>query len=169
MVVKHEAEALLTWHTPVEINNGSYQVERSTDNGATFKAIGTLNTVSNDADLQPYDFTDASPADGVNHYRIRHTGIDGAVDYSDIRSVIFDNLKGIQIFPNPAKDRIQVYIPGNDKAVTLQLIGASGNQIKTYRTAGQNIQLNLPVLSHGIYYLNVISNASASKHKIVIE
>ena len=129
VVVKHDTEALLTWHTPVEINNGTYQVERSTDNGVSFKAIGTLNTVSDDAELQPYNFTDASPADGLNLYRINHVSSNGSIDYSDVRSVIFDNLKGVEIFPNPAKDKIKVYIPGNDKTVTLQLISSLGNQI----------------------------------------
>ena len=51
VVVKRNTEALLSWHTPVEINNGTYQVERSTDNGVSFKAIGTLNTVSDNARL----------------------------------------------------------------------------------------------------------------------
>ena len=120
-------------------------------------------------DLQPYNFTDASPADGMNQYRINHVSSNGLVDYSDIRSVIFDNLKGVQIFPNPAKDRIKVYIPGNDKTVTLQLVSSLGNQIKSFRMAGQTMELNLPVLSHGVYYLNIVRNGSTSKHKIVIE
>ncbi len=167
--VKHETESLLTWHTPVEMNNGTYQVERSTDNGASFKAIGILNTVSDNAELQPYNFTDASPAGGINLYRISHTGINGAIDYSEVRSVIFDNLKGVTIYPNPAKDRIKVYIPGNDKTATLQLVNSLGGQVKTYRVTGQNIDLNLPVLSHGVYYLNIIANGKTSKHKIVIE
>ena len=101
--VKHETESLLTWHTPVEINNGTYQVERSTDNGASFKAIGILNTVSDNAELQPYNFTDASPAAGINLYRISHTGINGAIDYSEVRSVIFDNLKGVTDISKPRK------------------------------------------------------------------
>ena len=53
VVVKRDAQALLTWHTPVEVNNGSYQVERSTDNGASFKAIGSINTVNDRCGITP--------------------------------------------------------------------------------------------------------------------
>ncbi len=169
VAVKHNTEALLTWHTPVENNNGFYQVERSTNNGANFKAIGSLTSVDDKEEIQSYDFTDASPGDGLNLYRIKHVSINGAVDYSGARSVIFDNLKGVKVFPNPAKDRIMVCIPGNDKPVTLRLINASGNQVKTYRMTGQNIELNLPVLSHGIYYLDIRRNTGKSRHTIVIE
>ncbi|MEO8764657.1 MAG: M36 family metallopeptidase [Ginsengibacter sp.] len=169
VVVKRDAQALLSWHTPAEINDGTFQVERSTDNGTSFKAIAILNTVNENADLHPYNFTDAGPSDGLNLYRISHTGSNGAVSYSDVRSVLFDNLKGIRVFPNPAKDKIKVYIPGNDKPVTLRLMNVIGNQVKTYRMAGQNIELNLPVLSPGTYYLDIRRNSSTSRHTIVIE
>jgi hypothetical protein len=169
VVVKdNETKALLNWHYPGEMN-GTYQVERSTDNGASFKTIGTVSTLGDDATLQSYSFADASPADGLNVYRIHHINSNGTVDYSDARSVIFDRSKAIQIYPNPARDRIRVGIPGNNKAVILQLTDGAGNQIKSYKAFGQSIDLNLPALASGTYYLNVIKTDGTSKHKIVIE
>ena len=145
-----------------------YQVERSTDNGVTFKSIGNLNTKGDKAALQSYNFPDASPSEGLNLYRIRHTGTSGAVDYSAAKAVIFD--KAIQVYPNPAKDKLNISIPGNNnKTATLQLTDALGNQIKTYRASGEKIELKLPVLSAGAYYLNVIRTDGTSKHKIIIQ
>jgi hypothetical protein len=166
-IKRNEKEALLTWQQPGELS-GKYQVERSTDNGVTFKSIGSLNTKGNNAISQSYNFSDASPVEGINLYRIRHTGTSGAVDYSEARAVVFD--KAIQVYPNPAKDKLNISIPGNNnKTVTLQLTDNKGNQIKSYKATGANIQLNLPALAAGTYYLNVIKTDGTSVHKIVIQ
>lgn len=165
---RNETEALLTWQQPGELN-GTYLVERSTDNGKTFKSIGNLNTTGDNAMLQSYDFSDASPAEGINMYRIHHTSSNGTVDYSDVKAVMFEGLKAVQIYPNPAKDKISVYIPGNNKTVTVQLTDALGNQIKTYKASGEKADLNLPPLSSGSYYLNVIKADGTSKHKVIIQ
>jgi len=117
--------------------------------------------------LYTIHFSDISPADGINLYRINHTSIGGTVDYSNAKAVVFN--KSIQIFPNPAKDKLSVSIPGNNKPVTLQLTDSKGTQIKTYKAAGANIRLNLPVLAAGTYYLNVIKTDGTSSHKIVIQ
>jgi hypothetical protein len=126
-----------------------------------------LRTTGDNTDLQSYDFSDVSPAEGVNFYRIQHTGSSGAVDYSQAKAVMFG--KQIKIYPNPAKDKLTVSIPGNDKIVTLQLTDALGNQIKSYKASGQKVELKLPPLSSGAYYINVIRTDGTSKHKIVIE
>ncbi len=166
---RNNTEALLNWHTPGELS-GSYKVERSVDKGTTFKEIGTVNTTGSDADLQSYNFTDASPAEGVNMYRIHHISSNGTIDYTDVKALTFDNAKGVRVFPNPAKDKIQVSIPGNSKAVTLQLTDGLGKVIKIYKATGQSVELSLPALSSGVYYLNVIkTDGTTSKHKVVIE
>jgi len=169
VVVKHnETEAWLTWHKPGELN-GAYLVERSTDNGVTFRTIGTVKTTNNNPDVQSYNFADASPGEGLNLYRIHHISRIGAVDYSEIKALAFDNLKAVEIYPNPAKNRINIYIPDNDKTVTIQLTNGLGKQIKSYQGSSKNIELSLPALSAGVYYLNIIKGNGTSKHKLVIE
>ncbi|HEX5154629.1 MAG TPA: M36 family metallopeptidase [Parafilimonas sp.] len=165
-IKRNESEALLTWQQPGELNGG-YQVERSTDNGISFTSIGTIRTRGENTVLQSYDFSDAAPAQGINLYRIQHTGSSGAVDYSEAKAVIFD--KAIGIYPNPAKDKLNISIPGNNKTITLQLTDNRGSRIKSYKATGENIQLNLPALASGTYYINIIKTDGTSRHKIVIE
>ncbi len=168
-VNRNNTSAQLNWHTPGELN-GRYKVERSVDKGVTFKEIGTLNTTGENVDVQSYNFADASPSEGVNLYRIHHISNNGVVDYTEIKALTFDNKSVIQVSPNPAKDRLRVTIPGNMKAATLQLTDGSGKVIKSYKESGQIIQLSLPALSAGVYYLNVIkADGTTSKHKVVIE
>jgi len=168
-VKRNDAEALLTWQKSGELI-GSYKVERSDDKGLTFKEIGTVNTKGNKVGTQSYNFVDASPAEGTNLYRIHHVSGNKTVDYTEVKALTFNNARGIQISPNPARDRIQVYIPGNSKNATLQLTDGLGKNIKTYKASGQSIQLNLPALSAGVYYLNVTkSDGTISRHKVVIE
>jgi hypothetical protein len=170
IAVNHNnTEALLNWHTPGDLD-GSFKVERSVDKGVTFKEIGNVNTTANNADEQSYNFTDASPAEGINLYRIHHVAGNGRIDYTDVKALNFNNPKAIQVSPNPAKNRIKVYISGNFKNVTIQLTDGTGKEIKTYKAAGQNIELSLPALSSGVYYLTVIkADGTSSKHKVMIE
>ena len=168
-VNRDNSEAQLNWYTPGELN-GAYKVEKSVDKGVTFKEIGTVNTMGGDEATRSYNFTDVSPAAGVNLYRIHHIGSNGTVDYTDIKALTFDNAKAVLVTPNPAKDRLRVTIPGNTKAVILQLTDGSGKVIKSYKESGQIIQLSLPALSAGVYYLNVIkADGTTSRHKVVIE
>jgi hypothetical protein len=62
-----------------------------------------------------------------------------------------------------------VSIPGNDKTITLQLTDNKGNQVKSYKATGEKIQLNLPAMASGTYYLKVVKTDGSSTHKIVIE
>jgi extracellular elastinolytic metalloproteinase len=168
-VNRNNTDALLNWHTPGELN-GTYKIERSVDKGVTFKEIGTVNTLGEKANRQSYNFTDASPAEGVNLYRIHHISSNGVVDYTDIKLLTFNNTKAVQVSPNPAKERLRVSIPGNAKAVTLRLTDGSGKEIKNYKESGQIIELGLPMLPAGVYYLNVIkADGTTSQHKVVIE
>ncbi len=168
VVEKQHTKALLTWHTPEELNEGIYQIEKSINNGASFKPIGRLNTIKGHKDLHFYNFTDKSPSAGLNLYRLKNITSKG-VNYSVVKKLSFENLKVVNIFPNPAKDRVKIFIPGNNQTAILQLMDATGKQINNYRMPGQNMELNLPQLSSGVYYLNVIRNGIVSKHKIVIE
>ncbi len=168
VVVKQNAKALLTWHSPVELNNGIYQIEKSTDNGKSFVSIGNLAAASGSEDLHSYDFTDEAPAEGLNLYRLNHISRKGS-DYSDVKTLMFDNLKSVTIFPNPAKDRVKISIPGNTATATVKLIDRLGKQIKNYQVKGETMDLNLPVLAPGVYYFNVIKNGSTSIHRLVVE
>jgi len=53
--------------------------------------------------------------------------------------------------------------------VIIQLTDGSGKQIKNYQAAGKDIELRLPGLSRGVYYLNIIKSNGTSTHKLVIE
>ncbi len=168
-VKRNDAEALLSWLQPGEVN-GSFMVERSIDNGVTFKEIGRVHTRGTNGNVPSCHFTDASPAEGINLYRIGHKGSNGKVDYTAVKALSFDNTAGVRVSPNPAKDRIVISIPGNNKMVTLQLSDGTGKYIKTYKAAGQSVTLRLPALATGVYYLTITrSNGTTSRHKILIE
>jgi len=163
----NETEALLTWQRPGEIN-GTYHIERSTDNGVTFRAIGTVKTIGNNSNTQSYSFKDAAPAEGLNLYRIHYIIGEGA-DRTNVKALTFDNLKAVRVYPNPAKDKIKISIPGNNKTAVIQLTDGLGKTIKTYYTAQKNTELNLPALPSGFYYLNITKTDGISRHKLVIE
>ncbi len=99
---KQNGNHLLNWK--VTCNNApsvSMEIQRSTDS-RNFTGIYTINATALQC-LQPFNYTDASPVAGVNHYRLKMTDAHGKVSYSSIVSLINAD-KGIDItgiVPNP--------------------------------------------------------------------
>jgi len=75
----------------------------------------------------------------------------------------------ISIMPNPAKNFINVTVKGNTKPLTITLLGSNGQKISTYTMNNQSKQINLPALSSGIYYVNIIGEGVSSKNRIIIQ
>ena len=77
------------------------------------------------------------------------------------------------IYPNPAKSGAPLFIrTKNSGTITLTIIDANGRQIyrnkKTALYTGQ-IHLNVPALSPGIYYVNVLDDSGAlSSQRLII-
>ncbi|CAN5683594.1 hypothetical protein BH10BAC2_BH10BAC2_03560 [soil metagenome] len=165
----NNSKAHLMWKQSGELN-GTFQVERSTDNGVSFTTIGKVSTIKSNADLQDYSFTDPAPIAGTNLYRLTYKNAKGIVEHSQVRLLTFKNMETEIIFPNPARNKLNVSIPGNDKTVTFELTDGTGKVVKSYKAGGQNILLNLPPIAAGIYYLKLIKeDGTESIHKVVIE
>ncbi|HEY1021293.1 MAG TPA: T9SS type A sorting domain-containing protein, partial [Flavisolibacter sp.] len=90
----------LNWKVPEDLTVARYELERSTD-GTTFKALATTAAKRNAAPQQ-YGHTDVLPA-MTNHYRVKMTGITGAVAYSNTVTIELKEASGLTIYPNPVR------------------------------------------------------------------
>lgn len=77
---------ILNWNTASEINSDHFNIERSTD-GRNYYSIGRVNASGFSSTEVKYSFTDVSPADGKNFYRLVMTDRDGSFEYSKIVAV----------------------------------------------------------------------------------
>lgn len=84
------------------------------------------------------------------------------------------NINGLNIYPNPAKDKVSVDFNLNNTAkVNINVTDLAGKVIFTKdlgtKTNGNHtFTLDASMISNGIYVMNVVTNGEVSAHKLVI-
>lgn len=166
---KQGITSLLKWNTLTEINADRFDIERSND-GTNFSVIGTVKASGNSNQVNNYTYTDSKPVEGMDYYRLREVDFDGHFSYSEVKNLNFGNVdNAIKISPNPAKEKISITVPGNTKELKISIINAQGRQVKTFTMNGQYVQLQLPALASGVYYVRITGDGVSSNQKLVIE
>ncbi|MBS1917589.1 MAG: T9SS type A sorting domain-containing protein [Bacteroidetes bacterium] len=161
----------LSWSTEMEQNSSHFNVLRSAD-GSSWSVIGIVEAKGNSSIVSNYSFTDQNPLSSVNYYRLQMVDLDGKYSYSEIKVVKASLINGLSIFPNPAKDYINVSVGGSSSSLTIRLINQSGQilQEKIVNSASSSV-VSMPVYSYpqGNYYLQVTSaDGSQQTSKVLI-
>ncbi|MGB3547277.1 MAG: DUF5060 domain-containing protein [Saprospiraceae bacterium] len=120
------SRVLLTWETAAELNAEKFVVEHSRDN-RSFTALSEVAAAGNSAEVQSYTAAHASPAAGINYYRIRQVDYDGSYGFSPVRSVTIAG-EGPKIYPNPVTAELVVVI-GASEEVFAQLVDGTGRVV----------------------------------------
>ena len=163
--VKKEGKAnQLQWTSANEINVDRFEIEHSS-NGRDFSTIGKVKATS----ANNYSYTDNNPTTQqttpntklqTNYYRLRMIDKDGQFTFSPVRMLNNNGAFSVSIYPNPAKDNLQVQID-SDKKTTLQMqvLSLDGKVILSNTTtanAGSILHIiNINALSKGSYVLKV--------------
>ena len=158
---KQDKSNLLNWTTANETNVDQFIVERSAngspDSHREFSKIGTVKAGTNN-----YSFTDNTPLKATNYYRLKMLDKDGQLTYSPIRMINNSGTFSINIYPNPAKDNLQIQID-SDRKTTLQLkvLSMDGKAILSNSVDAKEgsilRSINISALSKGTYFLKVLS------------
>ena len=156
---------LLNWTTAQEVNTDRFEIENSY-NGREFSKIGTVKANSMNGQ---YSFTDNNLTTPPNSkpqtifYRLKMLDKDGQFTYSPIRQLTINNSQfTINIFPNPAHNKLQIQID-SDKKTTLKIniITQDGKVVLNSNmaaTVGPNLRsINISALQKGTYFLRVTS------------
>jgi type IX secretion system substrate protein len=155
-VLKNNNTVLLSWLASNNVGISDFEVQKST-NISDWHTIGTVQAQSGTSAESNYSFIDASPAIGVNYYRLLIQNADGAYTYSPIRSVILSSITSITVFPNPANSIMNVSIGNASPEFDIRLISLSGQQLQLARSGGSLISINVSNYPSGIYLLQVVS------------
>ncbi|KAA0990400.1 choice-of-anchor A family protein [Dyadobacter aurulentus] len=108
----------LNWTTTSETNSSHFDIEHSV-NGKSWNRIGTVSSHQESSQSRHYSFTDQSPVDGENLYRLKMVDLDETFAYSNIESIKIKTGSAITLFPNPTADRILVSNSADIKQVTI--------------------------------------------------
>jgi hypothetical protein len=155
---------LLQWTTANESNSNYFTIERSTD-GQRFTAIGQVNAAGFSTTEIKYNFTDASPVDGINYYRLVMVDRDGSMEYSKIISINNKNSRSLLItYADLSAGSSMATIRVNSakaQSANLAIIDVSGRVLLTTGVAlqkGDNtINKAVPFISKGIYYIKIVT------------
>jgi len=161
----------LNWSTQIESNLSHFSVERSAD-GVNWKIIGVVQAVGNSLSESDYSFTDTKPFEGPNYYRLLMSDLDDKSGVTAIKLVGTPVTKSFRIFPNPAKDYVDITV-SNSKSGNIRLLNLFGQvlQQKQYNTTtgGATVSFQLSGYPSGNYFVQIISyNESIYAEKIIV-
>lgn len=100
--VKQNGDHQLNWKvTCTNTPTVTMALERSSD-GRTYTPVNSITATALQCQ-QPFGYTDAAPAKGVNYYRLKLTDVNGKTTYSSIVSLInaSSGIDVLNIAPNP--------------------------------------------------------------------
>lgn len=159
-----EAKALnckvqVSFETFTETNNSHFVIERSRD-GNNWDSIVAVQGRGTSVTRTQYRYTDHFPLHGKSYYRIRQVDEDHRYKYSKILLVKNDCLakQMIQVYPNPAKDNLQVVLLEADDKAAIFLYDMVGQRISPVIATNANRRIiNTTPIPNGTYLLKVVS------------
>lgn len=130
-----------------------FEVERSSD-GKNFAPLGRLAATS----AEHYTFTDGQAGHFLTYYRVQAVSDSGHHQAGASLMVKGGNKNLFEIFPNPARETLQVQVFGKG-TFTLLLLDGQGVQLRRQEAVSPNnllsLSLDLGGLQPGTYYLSV--------------
>jgi hypothetical protein len=167
---KREDNIILRWQTLNENPDRVYQIERSTD-GKKFTTIGQLTAKAVEDQVAQYQFTDAiaEGESGKVIFRLRQVEKDGTVKYSGLRIVDLGKKPqvGLRVFPNPAKNSVQIVFNNTKKGDwQVDIYGANGQLMDRsvyYNALLARINLTSK-FSRGVYVIKALNKKTQEQY-----
>lgn len=164
------ATVACSWETASEINCDYFIVERS-PNGLDFTPVGMLHGAGTSSVMHSYKLYDSSPdTENISYYRLAQTDFNGAVEYSEIRSVQFGSDANVTVFPNPSQDGAFAIRVKNLDAGTIQLRNIAGERIPLEPIVTQEETVfSVSGMAAGCYLLSYPTEKGQKTEKIVVQ
>ena len=160
--------ALLTWQSAIEINASYFLVQRSTD-GINFTTIGKQTAAGI---AHNYSYSDALSSIGNTstvYYRLVTVDVDGAKTNSSVVAININRNNSFSIYPNPAKNIINVRTNNIAGYSLLVITDLSGRTVMTHKMQGNLVeQIALGTLAKGTYTVSIYSLSGIQSQKIVV-
>jgi hypothetical protein len=165
-IKKDNGTVVLNWQSSDAINVKYFIVERGGKENF-YKSVGIIPAGIN----QQFTFTDPSPANGVNHYKIKIEDINGKYISSGIKSLTINKKLNpvIALYPNPAPSLTNIVLSKEFKKVNIVARNISGQPVfhKIYFNTGW---LKFPVeqLAKGKYFIDINTDGEQSVMELLI-
>jgi hypothetical protein len=154
----------LSWTIAQETSFDHFSIQRSPD-GTKWETIGVVQSSGYNSSSTGYQFTDPSPLNGNNDYRLQLVDLDGTFTYSKIISLQLEGSaeNKVSIFPNPITNlTFTLKVPSAGTTI-VKVYAMDGRFLYTTTFSGQNqYQVKLPSSANGnsMLAIQVISNGT---------
>ncbi len=165
IISRNEKSVENIWTTANEINVLHFNIQRSI-NGKDFITIGEVN--AKNKTNNEYSYLDNQPILGDNYYRIESIDKDGKISYSETKKIAISNSSSnINIYPNPAKDMINIDCSDASQII---IIDCFGRIVRQVNNVSKHQTINLKQFNKGIYFIKVIlKNLEIKTEKIIVQ
>ncbi|RYY59871.1 MAG: T9SS type A sorting domain-containing protein [Chitinophagaceae bacterium] len=119
----------LDWTTASEQNTDRFEILRS-DQASGMASIGSVSASGFSNTDRSYQFTDASPLQGLNYYQLKMIDKDGRFTLSNTVKVEFKKEYELTLFPNPVTGQSFFIDHGNLTVKNVQLTSIDGKHIQ---------------------------------------
>lgn len=153
----------LNWKITGELNCKQFELEQSSDS-RNFKTIALLQ-----AGKTIYNFVDENyrPTADRNFYRLKMTGMDGKISYSNIVMIKNTGTPTITFSPNPASNALT--INGLFQKGNITLINSGGQTVMTANSNAATVTLNISHLPAGLYTIRINDQKNIVNKRLVIQ
>lgn len=148
-----ENSVVLDWSTASEVNSDYFTVERSQD-GINFTEFSKVSCTGNSAFQNNYSTVDVSPYEGTSYYRLKQTDFDGAIKFSEIKTVNMHTYSEFEVYPNPGNSLITIRSKGMAKT-NLRIINSVGEIVQMPFVDAEETSLDISNLPNGIYFISL--------------
>ena len=156
---------VLNWNMLRDEEAQNFLVQRKEEN-QSWKNLERFLSVPNFGD---YQFIDESFAIGKRSYRLQIITANGEIDYSQEVEITIAAEELIQLFPNPAKNRVELRIAIPNSNYSARLLDLRGKILRKWQLDSQASSLDLSGIQAGIYFLEVGVAGQKQIQKLIIE
>ncbi len=163
----NDTQVLVSWTTSMEHLVDHFEVEKKTDQTTSFGTLGIVKAVGESEVLQNYSLQDNHPAPGVNEYRLKEVDKNNNYYYSPVVQVIMDEPQGLEIYPNPAADFVNI-ISNAGAIQELSIFDVSGKLLKDIptKTGLTTMQINIAPFAAGVYFITIKTASGMQREKL---
>jgi len=142
----------LSWLTQSERDNDYFAIQRSSDLNF-WETIGFQNGAGTTNEIQTYSYSDDATLLGTNYYRLKQVDFNGKSTYSKVIAIENSALKDeLQLFPNPAKNSVQIKDINAMDIESIRLTNMDGVELRIEAVSTSvGLEINLKEVESGVY------------------
>jgi hypothetical protein len=122
--------ARIEWTDNTGFKNDYYEVQKLNQTTGEFEQLDIVNNKSFSNAPSYQSVYDNAPVEGENAYRVKVVYMDSMYKFSPIKTLNFNGLETVKLFPNPANDYVDIDLAKfNNEAIGVYLYNSFGKKV----------------------------------------